>query len=290
MNPSEIPLTDRIEALRLARDVSKGYIGQLGYSVANFSRWLKRPATIGDLHADTANRWLMHLGETGLSKYTIHTYWRHLRAIWYHAFDEGLTEAHPRRVRKIKKPRLANTAWNAAQLVRLLAEADKLVGVSKKSRVPRAAFWRAFLLVGYDTGLRRGDMLRLKTTDVRGRSEFTVVQHKTGWPVVVHLRPETVAAVEATYPPERDRVFSGYCQQKVITGLKALVKAAGIPPGGCHMLRRSSATALEMVCPGAATRHLGHLTPDLAMKHYLDHAQLDRAKPMPPALVEGGTP
>ena len=237
MSQSEITLASRIESIELRRDVSKGYLGQLRYAVNKFGCWLERAPTISDLHADTVNRWLVHLGATGLSKYTIHTYWRHLRAIWYDAFDEGLTDAHPRRVRKIKKPRLAHTAWTPKQMVLLLAEADKLTGVSKKSRVPRAAFWRALLLTAWDSGLRRGDLLRLKTADVRGYKEFTVVQHKTGWPVVIHLRPETVAAI-------------------------------------------------EIACPGSATRHLGHLTPDLALKHYLDHAQIDRAKPLPPPLPE----
>lgn len=285
MSLSKIILTERIESIRLRRDVSKGYVGQLRYAVNKFGTFLGHAPTIGDLHVDTVSRWLLHLCEaTTLSKYSIACYRRHLLAIWHDAIEEGLTDAGTRRVRKIKKPRLAHSAWRPDEIVRLIAAVGQLTGVSKKSRVPKAAFWRAFILAAYDSGLRLGDLMRLKAADVRGKAEFVVVQHKTGWPVVVHLRTHTIAAIEATYPPERERVFSGYCRQKIFTGFRAIVKSAGISPGGCHKLRRSSATALEIACPGAATRHLGHLTPDLAMKHYLDHAQVDRAKPLPPAL------
>ena len=45
------------------------------------------------------------------------------------------------------------------------------------------------------------------------------------------------------------------------------------------MLRKSSASAVEAMQPGAAMRHLGHRSADLAYRFYIDHAE-----PLPPAL------
>lgn len=284
---SKITLTSRVESIRMTRDVSPPYVKQLGYSVTKFGNWLGHAPTVGDLQSDTVNRYLLWLTESGKwSKQTIRTQRRNLLVLWHDCIEEGLTDAITKRVRKIKTPRAAPNAWTAADMAKLLAAADKLVGVSKKSRVPRAAFWRAFLLTGWDSGLRLGDLLLLTTEQVRGKSEFVVVQHKTGWPVTVRLWPNTIAAIEATYPPEREKVFSGFCRQKIFVGFRALVKAAGVSKGGSHKVRRSSATAMEIACPGSATAHLDHLTPDLAFKHYLDQSQIQRHKPLPPPLPE----
>lgn len=64
---------------------------------------------------------------------------------------------------------------------------------------------------------------------------------------------------------------------------RKLVAAAGVR-GTSKWLRRSSATALERICPGSAMGHLGHKTPGLAYRHYVDPRMLQCGRPLPPEL------
>ena len=57
-------------------------------------------------------------------------------------------------------------------------------------------------------------------------------------------------------------------------------------PGSIKWLRRTSATLLECVHPGAAKAHLGHRTHGLAYKHYVDPRLLQQNKPIPPSIAD----
>ena len=73
----------------------------------------------------------------------------------------------------------------------------------------------------------------------------------------------------------------------VLEPLAMVIEAAGLPdtPGnGPQKLRRSSASHLERVCPGSASHHLGHLTPDMAIKHYLDPRIFNEGRELPPPI------
>ncbi len=97
---------------------------------------------------------------------------------------------------------------------------------------------------------------------------------KTAVEILRPLSPETIEAIEATYPPKRELIFDWpHCGKHLRTKWLQIVRAAGLPGGrrqGLHKLRRTSASHLEAVAPGTAGRHLGHLTPGLAERHYID--------------------
>ena len=287
--PAEIngspTLATRIDAYAASRDISAGYIYQLRFAAKLYSKFLGRPATVADLTADSVNPWVIDLTTGNISAQTARTHRRHLLVIWHDCIDAELTDTSPRRVRKIKAPRLQPNAWTPDEIRRLVEEGEKTVGVFQRSRVSRPAFWKAIILTAWDTGLRTGDLMRLTTEQVRGQSQFWHTQHKTGHPILCRLQPVTVEAIKATYPPERALAFEDALTQcNAAEGLRALVKSAGISPGCFKKIRKSSATAMEIACPGSATAHLGHLTPDMAFKHYLDQGQIQQQKPMAPAL------
>lgn len=270
----------------LERDVSKGYLGQLRITLDRFRDYLGHEPTVADLIEDLANRWIASMLESGqLARQTVRTQRRNLLVLWRAMFEDRLVDVEPRRVRKVKLERSVPEAWDEAQLWALLIESQKCQGVFKRSRVNKAAFWRAFILTAWDSGLRLGDLLALDVHQIAADGTLIVKQHKTGWPVICRLRPETMAAIEATFPPRRDRIFGqALGRDQTFKQFRALVERAAIPKGGTKRIRKSSATAVERETPGAAMLHLGHRTAGLAYAHYVDPTKLNGNKPLPPRL------
>ena len=288
IKPAGVVLADRIRPYAAARAITSAEVAQFRYAVGKFDKFLGRPATLADLQAPTVNDWLQSLEAGGLSPKTVRNNRGRILALWNDALDEGVIDNEPRRLRKVKIPRFIPVAWSPEEISRLLAAARKAPGQFLKSRVVRAKFWEAFVLVQWDTALRLGDVIALETATVDGQAVFRIVQSKTGDIVTCQLRPETVEAIAATFPPERKRVFGDVLSRnRILTGFRRLVEAAGLTTanGSTRMLRRASATAIEALHPGAAMRHLGHRTPGLAYKHYVDPRFISEAKPLMPALA-----
>lgn len=287
-DPKTILLADRIKTYIAGRDVSKGHRVQLECALRRFEKHLGRPATLADLTADAVNAWLLAMQEEGLSKRTIRGHRGRILSLWNDALDEGIYHVEPRRLRKVKLPRFTPVAWSPVEVARLLAAARSAPRRFRHSRVACNLFWEAFILLMWDTALRLGDVLALKTDTVLGKDSFQVVQGKTGDVVCCRLRPETVEAISRTYPPQREYVFGGAVNKsRLWKKFRALIKDAGLSSvGSTKMIRKSSATAVEAANPGAAMRHLGHRTPDLAYRHYVDPRFINHAKPMPPALPD----
>ena len=98
------------------------------------------------------------------------------------------------------------------------------------------------------------------------------------------LSPETLDAIERSSPRDRELIFGGLLTyNSFATIFRRIVKRAGLK-GWSKWLRRSAATAIEAAHPGAATAFLGHRTADLAMRDYVDRAQIQYMKPTPPPL------
>jgi integrase len=115
-------------------------------------------------------------------------------------------------------------------------------------------------------------------------SHLTVRQAKTGSPVAIQLRPETLQAIQrqtngraATEPvwPLWGRREAFY------RAFRKLVAASGIRKGTFRWLRRTAATQVEIVAPGRATELLGHQSRSTTESWYLDRSQLGTA-PLPP--------
>ena len=110
------------------------------------------------------------------------------------ASDAELTAA-PVRIRKIKAPLPPPRAWTLEELSRLLEVAAALRGVLRGKSVSRAAFWRCFVLVGYETGLRLGDLLALRIDQIADGGKMVLAQSKTGGQVCCQLGPEAADLV-----------------------------------------------------------------------------------------------
>ena len=280
-------LSDFVGLYLLERETTPLYAAYLRASAEHFSAWLHHPATLDDFTDDRVNRYLIDRSD-GRSRWTIKGERTRLLALWRAAWQSELVSSPPRRVRKIGIPRVAPRAWTVAEMQRLLKAASSVQGeffrTSAMIRLSRAKFWRAVVLVGYSTGLRLGDMERLKFNDVGHDGSLVVTQHKTGKVIVCHLLPEAIAAVKAIAKPPRPHIFGGVVGRRVYyRQFAAIVKAAGLD-GSTRWLRRTSGTLVEASHPGRGHEQTGN-TRDVFLAHYCDPRLSRGRRVLPPRLA-----
>jgi integrase len=252
--------------------------------VMRFSEWLGRDAMLADLTDDTVNRFLII--RSNKSRETTRSEKSGLLSLWNAAAYAGLVSMPPLRVRKLKRERRVVEGWSPEELSRLLAAAGNLRGRIQGKYIKRAAYWRAYVLTAYDTGLRLGDMLNLKTTDIKGPGSLAILQNKTGRIVDTGISMQAWEAIQATYPPHRGLIFGVYGRCSFLRGFRELVRTAGLC-GTSKYLRRSSGSMVEFVAPGQGHKHLGHSdTGDTFNRHY-NVRELTRREPiLPPPIPE----
>lgn len=281
-------LNDYLENYSLARDLGPGTIKHYEMTVRALCRWHVRPVRLLDLSDKLVNEYLSHMKERGLTQATIRSQRVDLCALWRSAAEEGLVDTVPVRVRRVRVNPKIPTAWTLAEVNRLLQAAEKVEGFDSKTGLKLSLFWPAFVRVGYDTALRFSDLLAITKTQVSSKGDLTIPQQKTDREIVCRLRASTMQAIEATFPPERDLLLPwGKVRSQFWYAWRKLLTAAGLPTGrreGPQKLRRTSASHLEKVAPGTATAHLGHRSPAMAAKHYIDPAIAYGERPLPPEI------
>lgn len=238
------------------------------------------PLTIED---SCFNRWLSQIAR---SQTTRSNYRRMGLTLWRAAIDQKLATHGIGKILRVKAPLAPPVAWSSAELSILLDHAAKAPGVFRSSGCPRALFWQGWVMAGYETGIRMRDIHYLQSSQMRG-SRLWVVQHKTGRPLgkILSSHLQSVLSELSVLSTDGSLFRWALSRKHVFLHFKQLVRGAGLT-GSTKFLRRSGATAVEMASPGAASKFLGHLSPGLAAKHYLDPTLLAERQPAPPPISQ----
>ena len=183
-------------------------------------------------------------------------------------------------IRRVKCPRPLPRAWSHEEIRRLIQAAGEMPGGTKRCR------WKillpAWILVAYSSGLRLGDMLTLRHDSVRG-NKVALVMAKTGRPHVIMLDSAALQAI-ASLPISGPLIFGGLVGRCVlIRAFRRLVKRAGMSGSG-RVLRRSSAT-YAAIAGMSPSDHLGHMTPGLAARCYVDPVLVAELKNPVPSVA-----
>lgn len=280
-------LRQYVSRYAMGRDIGEQTIDQLHYAVLCLDRWNGKPIMVADLNRDTANQWIAKRLADGFSRASMKVRRAAIITLWKSAHDEGLVASPPEKIRTVKVPRPIVDCWNEDQFAAILAEASKLTGDFRQCQIGRAALLRAILLAGYYTGLRPCDLLALPASPaIRSGQRFVVRQAKTSHQIVCVLPADAIEAIAATFPPEREILFP-IDRKLYFQYVRDLAKRVGLK-GSPKWVRRTGATLLEVSTPGAAMAHLGHLTPGLAYRHYVDTRQTQANRPLPPTPDQGG--
>jgi integrase len=147
------------------------------------------------------------------------------------------------------------------------------------------AWWRALLIIAWNTGLRRGSLFTMRWSDVeweKHRLVLPAARMKSRRPMIVHLNEHAMKALrsirtERTFifpmtPDESPCSYRRYHEQ-----IHKLEDAAGIKfkeHFGLKITRNTVATTLWETSPGAAQFALGHTSSDVTRKHYVDGGAL----------------
>lgn len=196
-----------------------------------------------------------------------------VRALWEFAARRRLIDQWPT-IPLIRVPERVPEAWMTEEFQRLLDSSAKERAVL--DGIPAAAWWRAFLLVMYDSAERQAAVASLQWSAVRGRSILFVAESRKGGrrDILRDISEETQAALDAirgsrtpgdlVFPWPRNR-------QYLWKRLEIILKRAGLPAGRrdkFHKIRKTTASYYQAAGYSAQTL-LDHADPATTRK-YLD--------------------
>ncbi|MHB8864466.1 MAG: tyrosine-type recombinase/integrase [Pirellulaceae bacterium] len=207
-----------------------------------------------------------------------------LFCIWRNAYDLGLVPKLPR-VRKLKEQRDEPDSWGTDELSKLLAATSVMKGHQPwPGCIPCELWWRAFILVGWWTGLRASSLRGLELCHVDIASRWLYVPPtamKTGKGKRFRLGQDAIDAIVAILEPPRKLLFEWPYKQRAAfwRHFRKIQEAAGLihnerAMSRLHKLRRSVATqaAVHAGLP-AAIALLDHSGPEIT-RRYLDPSKL----------------
>lgn len=263
---------------------------QYRISAEQLERWAAGPVYLQDLTELLLSAFLRDYGQR-VRPATVRSKRTQLVALWRAAADEYLCDPPTRRVRSAKVPWEPREAWTIDEVRRLVRAASWLPR-NHSCGMPRAEWFNLAIRVAWDSGLRWGDLVRLRVADVH--DDLVVVpQSKTSRPACGRLTASTLEILRDTLRRHpRPLVTPWTASHETFTDqVRRLVAKAGIRPGTWKWLRRGGATDVEIQAPGKgmAARHLGHAPGSrIAEINYLDHVQIAAAVPMVSPREIGG--
>jgi integrase len=265
-------LAEYLDRYATTRPVDPGTVRQYSIAVRLLERHAGGPLELEQLQELAVSEWLRELGRTRRPA-TVRGKRAAVLALWRAAADDGLVDPPRRRVRLAPVPWEPPACWtieHARQLVRTARRLPRLHPCGLRRR----EWWPLAIRLAWDTGLRWGDLVRLRFADV-DREVVSIVQSKVRRPHVAKLWPSTMAALEESRARcPRDLVVPwGSSRESFTDQARRLVVKAGVPAGTWKWLRRGGATDVELQEPGRgfASRHLGHrMGTSVAHLHYID--------------------
>lgn len=244
-------------------------------TLRRLDHYLLRPAKVADLTEETVVGFLSHVAAID-SPATVATKRAHLLALWQWAAKRHLTAEWPD-LPVVKLPQRIPTAWTLEQLRSLLVACRDASGVI--SGIPAGLFWRALILVLFDTGLRAAAAwsLRRAEVDLDARTIYVRAEtQKQRADQLLRFSPQTAAALMEIWEPPRLLLFPWDRSPRMrYIEYERLLQRAGLPHGRrdkFQRIRRTTAT-LGLQYGRAAgfdpSRQLGHSSPEITRRHYL---------------------
>ena len=242
------------------------------FTIRAFSTFLGREATLDDLDELTVARYLTNRAKERAIA-TAAKDRAQLRALHEFSVRRGLCSHWPQ-YPPIRVPDRVPEAWFSCEMQRLLDAAGQEKTVL--DGIPGGLWWRALLLLAYDTAERATALTSLRWRNVRGSSVLFMAEDRKGRrrDILREIGEDTLAALEAirgergqddlVFPWPRTRTY-------LWRRLEIILERAGLPHGRrdkFHRIRRTTASYYE-AAGGSAQRLLDHSDPATTRK-YID--------------------
>lgn len=214
--------------------------------------------------------------------------------IWNYATDRyGYAQCIPRRIRRQRSPEKIVKAWSLNDLSALLSASREMPG-TLRCGIPANVFMTAWIWVGYETGIRPGDLreLRWENVDLANRT-ILIVQHKTRKVHAASFGEDAAAWLQRLQAFGNELVFP-LCKWGVrrwegfLYARAARFGFSRLKGQGIGTLRKSHATQIYLLHGlAAAADSLGHRgSTRTAGAHYVDSRQQRGLVPPRPRLVD----
>jgi len=242
------------------------------FTLDAFGRFLGHEPTIADLEKLTVARFLADRVRQRAAA-TASKDRSQLRAIWEFLARHQMTDSWPA-IPLIKVPDRIPECWLTDEFVRLLSSAA--LERTCYEEIPAALWWRALLLLAYDTGERCHALISIQWGDVRGGCVLFRAENRKGSrrDILRELSPATQAALEAIRGARKpgDQVFPWPRSRSYLwKRLEIILSRAGLPAkrrDKFHKIRKTTASYYE-ASGNSAQRLLDHADPATTRK-YLD--------------------
>jgi len=266
------------------RDIADDSIYQLRRSADIYELWCKRIGC-NDAHVETITDESLSRCLMDLRGAYSQTYLRKIRGdlvtVLRAAADDGLREP-PRKVRPIAKVKPKPRAWTQEQVTAIVAASFDYRGFAR-SGFDLKTFFAAIAMTAWDTSLRKEDLHSIEQRMIRDDGRITIVQAKTDEEQYCRVNLSTLRLLRSIAREQPLAWPLSDCQ--FYYHWRRIIAASGVPPfGAMHALRKSAATEVARLFPGAETRFLGHTTP-AADAHYIDRSLLADSAVSPAAIA-----
>lgn len=241
-------------------------------TIRPFGEFLGREATLADLEEIVVARFLAHRVRTRAAA-TAAKDRSQLRALWEFAARRKMVDTWPA-IPLIRIPRRVPECWLTDEFQRLLVAA----GDEKTTLdgIPGGLWWRALLLLAYDTGERCTALINIRWRNVKGNAVLFIAEDRKGRRADVYrdiseTTTAALAAIRGHRGPE-DAVFPWpRCHSYLWKRLEIILKRAGLPASRkdkFHKIRKTTASYYE-AAGGSAQWLLDHADP-ATTRAYLD--------------------
>ena len=251
-------LQEFLEEYATTREVDGETVRQYAISVRKLEQWAGHAFRLAELDELTISTWLRDYSRT-VAPSTTRSKRTQILSLWRAAADDGYVERPRKRIRTARCVVDAPTAWTIDEVAQLRA-ACRTLKRPHRCGLPRSMWWELAVLVAWDTGLRWGDLVKLRVAAIPPHGIFTIVQHKTRRVALCRLEPGTMRLLSRSLELcPRELVLPWPASGETFrVQARRLVARAGIRKGTWKWLRRSSGTDVEIQQFGAAPRQLGH--------------------------------
>lgn len=284
-------LDDLLGQITTERDLEKCTVSQYARAINKLGLHLGKRPELSDLTEENLNLFLTDLKAKGKTATTIANYRVAVTVVWNFAVSRNLCPAfNPRKIRRPKQESRPVRSWTLSQ-IKLLVDAREKIPGKLRCGVKTGAFLRAWVRLGYDTGLRPVDLRLLRWQDVDlGAGLISITQHKTKRAHTARLSPSSCDLLAAIERPPRDKVFP--LSKSGVRRIELILFATAQKLGFRRMrgqalgtLRKSHATQIyETEGEFAAAESLGHVGGVRTVRRsYIDSRSI-KAGRLPPEL------
>jgi integrase len=202
-----------------------------------------------------------------------------------YAWERDILALPIKGVMQIKARRPPTRAWTIPQVQAAVAGCSQYGSRKLRTGAPLGLLLRAWILIGYETGSRYGDIWGFTADNVAGDT-LRWIQSKTGDPIVKVLSPACREAIEQMLALSPDKRIIGWAvhRRQAMRTMKAHLKSCGLD-GTSKWLRRSGATHCEIERPGTGRLHLGHRSVGIFEQAYADWGQIRANSPVTPRVA-----